>query len=129
MMNAMISPIFASALDFAFKQATPEGKTTICVLVIVSIFSWSVIITKGRQLLLARKMAKKFFAAYRKSKDPLDMARSGVQFEGAPAYDLYATGVEELDYHLKNNPVIIRGETRISKGAFETVRVAIERAA
>ena len=91
------TPIFANALNFALKQATPEGKTTICALMIVSIFSWSVIITKGRQLLLARKMGKKFFAAYRKSKDPLDLARSSQQFEGAPAYDLYATGVEELD--------------------------------
>jgi hypothetical protein len=33
----MFTPFFASALDFAFKQATPEGKTTIGVLVILSI--------------------------------------------------------------------------------------------
>ena len=50
----LITPFFASALDFAFKQATTEGKITICVLVILSIFSWTVIISKARQLLRAR---------------------------------------------------------------------------
>src|SRR5947207_1565243 len=40
------SPILGSALEFAFKQATTEGKLTICVLIIVSVFSWTVIISK-----------------------------------------------------------------------------------
>jgi biopolymer transport protein TolQ len=124
-----VSPFFASALQFAFEKATTEGKITIGVLLIVSVFSWSVIITKGRQLLRARKVGKKFFASYHQTKDPLDMARRGDQFDGAPAYELYVTGIEELDYHLKNNPVEVHGQTRISSGSFDTVRVAIERAA
>src|SRR5258706_9796597 len=104
----VISPFFASgALRFAFEKATIEGKLTICCLVIVSLFSWTVIITKFRQLYLARKMAKKFFAAYRATRDPLEIARRGEQFDGAPAYELYFTGAEETEYHLKNNPVQI----------------------
>lgn len=129
MINPVATPIFASALQFAFEKATPEGKTTICVLAMLSIFSWTVIITKGRQLLRARKMGRRFFDAYRKTKDPLDIARSGQEYDGAPAYELYATGIEELEYHLKHNPVEIRGQQRISTGSFETVRVGIERAA
>src|SRR5215470_1169144 len=130
----MISPLFAAgppshALSFAWKHLTKEGFCTILALLVVSIFSWTVIISKARQLIRARKMGKKFFAAYRQTKDPLDMARRGEQFDGAPAYELYVTGVEELDYHMKNNPVQIRGQTRISHGSFDTVRVAIERAA
>jgi biopolymer transport protein ExbB/TolQ len=124
------TPFFASgALQFAFEKATTEGKITIGTLIIVSIFSWTVIFSKARQLIRARKMGKKFFAAYRQTKDPLDIARRNEQFDGAPAYELYVTGVEELDYHMKNNPVEIRGKTRVSRGSFETVRVAIERAA
>jgi len=34
-------------------------------------------------------MGKKFFAAYRQTKDPLDIARRDEQFDGAPAYELY----------------------------------------
>jgi biopolymer transport protein TolQ len=148
-----ISPLFASALDFAFQKATTEGKICIGVLIIVSIFSWTVIITKARQLLIARKMGKKFFKTYRETRDPLEIARRGDEFDGAPAYELYYTGAEELEYQLKNNPVQVARvkslvnhsgpaatgaetdmlarqiTTKISPSSFESVRVALERAA
>src|SRR5215471_14186664 len=148
-MEAIYSPFFASALDFAFKQATTEGKITIGVLIIVSIFSWTVIITKARQLLRARKMGKKFFATYRATRDPLEIARRGDEFDGAPAYELYCVGAEETEYHLKNNPVRVERvkslvspaastaetdmlarqiTTKISPASFDSVRVSLERA-
>ena len=48
-----------SALSSAFNVATLEGKTTMCALLVLSLFSWTIIITKARQLLIARKAAKK----------------------------------------------------------------------
>ena len=147
------SPFLASgALRFAFEKATTEGKITIGVLIIVSIFSWTVIITKSRQLYRARKMGKRFFAAYRETRDPLEIARRGEEFDGAPAYELYYTGAEETEYQLKNNPVqvtrlkrlsnnvpmatgaetdIVAREitTKMSASSFESVRVSLERAA
>ena len=146
----LFSPILGSALEFAFKQATTEGKITICALIIVSVFSWTVMISKARQLILARRAAKKFFAAYRETRDPLDIYRRKQEFEGAPAYELYVTGAEETEYHLKNNPIniervqsVVPGistqaqtdviarsiTTKISHGSFDSVRVALERAA
>src|ERR1051326_6948117 len=101
------SPMFGSALEFAFKQATTEGKITICVLIIVSFFSWTVIISKARQLIRARRAARKFFEAYRATRDPLEIYRRKEEFDGAPAYELYLTGAEETEYHLKNNPINI----------------------
>jgi biopolymer transport protein ExbB/TolQ len=148
-----LTPMLASgALRFAFEKATTEGKMTICALLVVSIFSWTVIITKSRQLYLARKMGKKFFAAYRETRDPLELARRGEEFDGAPAYELYYAGAEETEYHLKNNPIQVervksasRGlptatgaetdfiarqiTTKISSASFDSVRVALERAA
>jgi biopolymer transport protein TolQ len=154
MTNIAISPFFASgALRFAFEKATTEGKTCICALIILSIFSWTVIITKGRQLYRARRAGRKFFKAYRGTRDPLELARRGEEFDGAPAYELYYTGAEETEYHLKNNPVQVvqlknagaaagasatgaetdliarRITTRISAGSFDQVRVSLERAA
>ncbi len=150
----IVSPFFASgALRFAFEKATTEGKMTICALIVLSIFSWTVIITKGRQLYRARKAGKKFFKAYRETRDPLEIARSGQEFDGAPAYELYYTGAEETEYHLKNNPVQVvqpnnagaaagssaareetdivarQTTTKISPASFDQVRVALERAA
>jgi hypothetical protein len=47
-------PILASgALQFAFEKATLEGKITIGALLILSLFSWTIIITKIRQLFIA----------------------------------------------------------------------------
>jgi len=146
------SPLFASgALKFAFEKATTEGKMTICALIILSIFSWTVIITKSRQLYRARKMGKKFFKSYRDTRDPLEIARRGEEFDGAPAYEVYYAGAEETEYQLKNNPIqIVRVKslsgggptatgaetdilarqitTKISTASFDSVRVCLERA-
>src|SRR3974390_294965 len=106
MTNLAFSPFFASgALRFAFEKATTEGKMTICALIILSVFSWTVIITKARQLYRARKAARKFFTAYRETRDPLELARRGEEFDGAPAYEAYSTGAQETEDHLKNNPL------------------------
>ncbi|HEY2328958.1 MAG TPA: MotA/TolQ/ExbB proton channel family protein [Verrucomicrobiae bacterium] len=143
-----IHPFLASnALQFAFEKATPEGKATISVLFILSMFSWTIIITKFRQLWIARKASKKFYAAYAATRDPLDIHKRGEEFEGAPAYQLYLRGAEEVSYHLKNNPVEVKSTvvhstgdgntdhlsraitTKISNGSFEAVKVVMEEAA
>jgi biopolymer transport protein ExbB/TolQ len=146
-----LTPIFgASALSFAIQKATPEGKATMSALLILSLFSWTIIITKARQLMIARNWSKKFFEAYAATRDPLDIKRAGTVFEGAPAYELYVRGADELDYHLKNNPVMVkpteippdpnqghgntdiisRSNTRkISPASFEAVKVVMEEAA
>src|SRR5208283_2767106 len=82
-----------------------------------------------RQLSIARRAAKKFFAAYSATRDPLDIKRKGESYEGAPAYQLYNRAADELDYHLKHNPVIVKERRRISAASFEAVKVALEEAA
>ena len=147
-MLTLIHPLLAAnAFQFAIEKATPEGKTTIAVLLVLSMFSWTIIITKFRQLYIARRIGRKFFEAYGASRDPLDIKKRGVEFDGAPAYQLYERGAEELAYHLKNNPVEVkatvihsRGEgntdqlarettTKISSASFEAVKVILEEAA
>jgi biopolymer transport protein ExbB/TolQ len=145
------SPILANAMSFAIKMATTEGKITMSALLILSLFSWTIIITKARQIFIARKAAKKFFAAYASTRDPLDIKRKGEEYDGAPAYQLYIRGADELDYHLKNNPVkvsprqvahpelstgegntdhISRGvTTKVTMASFEAVKVVMEEAA
>ena len=129
-MITTIHPFLASgALQFAFEKATTEGKITIGCLFLLSMFSWTIIITKFRQLWIARKASKKFFAAYSSTRDPLDIQKRGEEFDGAPAYQLYARGAEELAYQYKNNPVTVKGERRISRASFEAVKVILEEAA
>ncbi|HZM05763.1 MAG TPA: MotA/TolQ/ExbB proton channel family protein [Candidatus Saccharimonadales bacterium] len=147
-----LTPMLASsALEFAINKATPEGKTTMSVLLMLSLFSWTIIITKARQLIIARKWAKRFFAAYNETRDPLDIKRSGETYEGAPAFQLYIRGADELEYHLKNNPVAVKPRdfvhadpslnhgntdtlsrsktTKVSVASYEAIKVVMEEAA
>jgi biopolymer transport protein TolQ len=141
----------ADALKFAISRATIEGKITMSALLILSLFSWTIIITKARQLYIARTWAKKFFAAYSETRDPMDIKRKGEEFEGAPAYQLYIRAADEVDYHLKNNPVHVEargpiesypsvghGNTdiisrtrtvKISPASYEAVKLVLEEAA
>ncbi len=130
MTPSTLPPLLASgALQFAFEKSTVEGKITIGTLVIVSLFSWTVILTKARQLWIARREAKRFFASYRATRDPLELARKPEDFDGAPAYELYVAGADELEYHLKNHAVEIKGQQRVSTASFDSVKVALERTA
>ncbi|HUE37704.1 MAG TPA: MotA/TolQ/ExbB proton channel family protein [Candidatus Acidoferrum sp.] len=142
-----------NAAAYAIANATPEGKVTFFVLLILSLFSWTIIITKFRQLVIASKATKKFLATYAATRDPLDIQRKGEDkdFDGAPAYQLYIRGADELAYHLKNNPVVVNSTTnfvpnpdgphtntdflakstrvKISMPSFDAVKVILEEAA
>ncbi len=153
MEQIILNPLLANAFKFAIDKATLEGKLTIGMLVLVSLVSWTVIISKARQLYLATKMSKKFYAAYRATRDPMEIFNKSGEYSGAPAYEVYFSGAEELVYHLKNNPVevlksksVARGAvpdavrdaqtdflarsmvTKISNASFESVKVSLERA-
>jgi biopolymer transport protein TolQ len=147
MINYLQPMLGDGALQFAIEKATPEGKATIAVLLLLSLFSWTIIITKVRQLYIARAAAKKFFEAYSATRDPLDIQRRGEEFDGAPAYQVYHRAAEEVAYHLKNNPVTVKtvvvqstgeGNTdhlarantvKISMASFAAVKVVMEEAA
>jgi biopolymer transport protein TolQ len=129
-MTPFIHPLFAAnAAVYAIQNATTEGKATVVALLVLSLFSWTIIITKFRQLSIARRATKKFFAAYNSTRDPLDIQRKGEEYDGAPAYQLYIRGANELAYQLEHNPVSVKGERRISTASFEAVKVALEEAA
>jgi biopolymer transport protein ExbB/TolQ len=129
-MITLIHPLFAAnAAMYAIQNATTEGKATVLVLLVLSLFSWTIIIKKSHQLMIARKATRKFLAAYASTRDPLDIKRKDGDFEGAPAYELYIRGADELEYQLKNNPVTVKGERRISNASFDAVKVVLEEAA
>ena len=147
-MITSIHPLLANAAVYAIENATTEGKITVLVLVVLSLFSWTIIITKFRQLSIARRATKKFMAAYSSTRDPLDIKKRAEDYDGAPVYALYERGAEEVLYHLKNNPVEMKGittvvgvgegntdhvaramTTKISTSSFEAVKVILEEAA
>jgi len=126
-MEVSYTPMLANGLSFAFEKSTIEGKITIGLLAICSLISWTVIINKTRQLSKASKQSKAFYAAFRETRDPLELFHAKKAFEGAPAYEVYLAGAEEVMFHLEKNPVKVKGEARISSASFESVLVAMDR--
>src|SRR5437667_4418312 len=61
----------AGGLLFAFDHATIAGKLVLTLLAVVSIFSWSIMITKLRVIRFARKQNARFLAAFRQDRQPL----------------------------------------------------------
>jgi biopolymer transport protein ExbB/TolQ len=116
--------VSSGGIAFALKYATLEGKITIAVLLLFSLVSWTVIINKFRQLARARKRTRKFLTVYSKAKGPLYIYNRGPLkvLAGAPMYDVYMGGCEELDAQLK------RYGQKIPNYAMSAVRIAIERA-
>ena len=123
------NPMLASALQFAFDRATPEGKITVGVLVIVSLFSWTVIVSKVLQFARASRMSKQFYAAFRDTTDPLELRRQEKNFDGAPAFALYMAAVDELDRCLQRQRTATGRGDKLAPAAFDFVHNTIEEAA
>ena len=124
-----MTPMLANAFVYALEKATFEGRITIGVLVLVSLFSWSVIISKSIQLGRASRMSKRFSSAYNRTRHPHELLKATEQFDGAPAHEVYQAGIAELDAQLAK---VGAGEIKTQKIdpiAFEAVRVAIEETA
>jgi biopolymer transport protein ExbB/TolQ len=128
-MHVLFAASDVNALSFSAKQVSQEGAVTMGMLAIVSLLSWSVIINKAIQLRRARRVTAKFMAAWKAAKDPMEVAKSGKEFTGSPAFEVYRAAAEELDFQLTDHPLDIKGEKRISTGAFELVKAALERTA
>src|SRR2546430_5128313 len=76
-------------LLFAFDHATIAGKLVLTLLAIVSIFSWSIMITKLRVIRFARKQNARFLAAFRQDRQPLRLFQKNARFPGSPVFNVY----------------------------------------
>src|SRR5438552_17697551 len=78
----MLSLIAAGGLLFAFEHATIAGKLVLLLLAIVSIFSWSVMVTKLRVIQFARKQNARFLFALRQDRQTLRLFETDAGFAG-----------------------------------------------
>src|SRR6185503_17356331 len=85
-----------------WKTATPEGKAIIVVLIIFSIFAWSVMAAKAMQMRRAKRLNRLFEAEFRTQKNVLDIYDRRVQVPDCPLFMVYQEGCRELDTRLKN---------------------------
>jgi len=129
------SLIAAGGLLFAFEHATVAGKLVLLLLAVVSIFSWSVMITKLRVIQFARKQNARFLGAFRQDRQPLRLFEKNARFPGSPIFNVYRAGCQEMTFHLLGSAEVdetfrarLGVSDKISSAQMGAVTAAMERA-
>ena len=100
-MHVSIVLLAESDLLYVLENATLEGKVVIGVLVIFSIFAWSVMAAKAVQMRRAKKLNQFFEAEFRSQKHVLDVYDRKLQVTDCPLFVVYHEGCRELDARLR----------------------------
>jgi biopolymer transport protein TolQ len=112
-------------LLYVWDKSTNEGKAIIVILIIFSIFAWSVMASKAMQMSRAKKMNKFFGSEFRSQEQVLGIYDRRIDVEGCPLFATYQEGCVELDNRLKRG-----GDGRkkqVSLKTMEYVKRALER--
>jgi biopolymer transport protein ExbB/TolQ len=100
-MHASICLLAESELLYVWDKATVEGKAIIGILIVFSIFAWSVMGAKAVQMRRAKKLNLFFEAEFRTQKHVLDTYDRKLQVPDCPLFMVYHEGCRELDARLR----------------------------
>lgn len=123
---ATVTLLAQSSLLDNYHRATLEGKLVIGVLIVFSMFAWSVMTSKALQMRRARKLNSLFREEYRRQKSVTDIHERRVKVDGCPLFSVYEEGCKELMQHLRTVPPPESGRVLTLK-AMELVKGALER--
>src|SRR6187401_3853107 len=122
-------------LLFAFDHATIAGRIVLTLLAVASIYSWSIMITKLRVIRFARKQNARFLAAFHKDRQPLRLFEKNAHFPGAPLFNVYRAGCQEMTFHLLGSSEVdetfrarLEIAEKITPAQMGAVNAAMERA-
>ncbi len=131
----MFSLLAANALEFALRESNPAGKCVLAALFVGSIFSWSIMITKLKTILQAKKQTSKFLDLFRSNRAPLNIFETRLKFEGSPVFSVYKAGCKEMTFQLLGSAEVdetfkarLENADRISPAQMRVVVSAMERA-
>ncbi|HUF60594.1 MAG TPA: MotA/TolQ/ExbB proton channel family protein [Verrucomicrobiales bacterium] len=129
----MPDPLPVNGFRFALENASPAGIAICITLLVLSSFSWAVMITKLVLLHRTRRLNRRFLSAYRATEHPLDIYEEKETFSGSPAYHIYSTACDEMAYQVLGDPGDRRGNrlSRVSSlrpAQMQALERAMERA-
>lgn len=125
-MHAPFCLLAESELISIWHYSTPEGKAIIAVLIVFSIFAWSVMAAKAMQMRRAKKLNQFFEAEFRTQKHVLDVYDRKLQVPDCPLFMVYQEGCRELDSRLRA-PGSTTRKRFVSLKAMEHVKRTLER--
>ncbi len=82
-----------------FMDAKPEVKVVMLILLLSSVFSWTILITKSIEFRALNRVSDSFLEAFRGAKSISDMGRIAVaeEFDGNPLADMAAAAAQEIE--------------------------------
>jgi len=118
-----------SALIFSMKHMTKEGLVTMSLLLLMSLASWTVIVGKAFGLRKQRRIADRFYEAFKDAGDPFALVGREDDFDGAPPFTVYENGCREMTKQLDRFAprVATAGTRRAPARVLAAVRAAMER--
>jgi biopolymer transport protein ExbB/TolQ len=126
-MNVPVCFFAETQLQFVWGRATVAARGIIFILVVGSIFSWYMMVSKALQMRRAKKLNQYFETEFRNQKNVLGMFDRRVTASGCPMFAVYQGGCVELDARLKTEGQQTR-RAFLSLKAMEHVKRTIENA-
>jgi len=101
-MTSFLAALPVGSIAFALKQSNLAGKAIVVLLFVGSIFAWSVMVTKFREMREARRVSHDFLAAYRKEGHPASLFLKRQKYEASPFYAVYDKACRALGTTLES---------------------------
>lgn len=135
MTSALQVNVFADAgIVYAIGASNVAGKIILLILLVGSLFTWSVIVTKMSTVRRIRRETVAFLKPFRHGKNPLDLYFDSRRRFACPAYQVYRAGCREILFQLTGNAdaeeddlAMVSKQDKLSPTAMNAVRAAIER--
>lgn len=136
-MNGFLLPLLPIAsISAAFSQSTFSGKLIVLALFAISIFAWTVMVTKFMELHRARVDSERFLRAYREQTRPTNLFVKKQRMPETPLNRLYEAGCKTLIDELvmigvDRNEILLGetyppGERRLEPHQVENIRTVVD---
>jgi biopolymer transport protein TolQ len=97
-------------------RSGPVGKTVLAILLLFSLYSWTVIYAKWRSFGRARRESERFLRAFRKSQRLSEVAAVLDHFRFAPLAAVFQAGLDEVEQQLSGgNPGRLSSSTAVQR--------------
>jgi biopolymer transport protein TolQ len=96
------------------RETGPVAQTVLVVLLVFSILSWSIILSKWASLRRARAQSGRFLRAFRKAQRLQDVAAVAEQFNPSPLVPVFENGYNELRRQGSQNMTAVQRATQIA---------------
>ena len=88
-MPILVSNFPLAGVLYALEESNTAGKAIVLLLFLGSVFAWTVMVTKIRELGLAKRSSRRFLAAYRNEGHPATLFLKRQKYVGSPLQEIY----------------------------------------